>query len=136
MENQELQERMVQYQLIQQRIEAFGERRELLLSKMIEMDTTINSINDIGKGEALLPIGSGVHVPGVLEEPKKLIVELGADIAIEEDIDSVKKILEKRKKILENAMKSIEEEMVRLNNGLMKLEPEIRSMIEKSQKAG
>ena len=136
MENQQIQEKIIQYQLIQQRIEAFMKRRELFLAKMIEIETTINSISNIGKGEALLSVGSGVHVPGVLNEPKKLIVELGANVAVEEDVDNAKEILEKRKKVLENALRSLEEEMIRLNNELVKLEPEIRGMIEISQKTG
>ena len=60
-----------------------------------------------------------------------MIVELGADAAIECTTERAKEILEKRKKIIEDGLQAIEKEFVSLSNELLRLEPEIRSILEK-----
>lgn len=130
MEKQDkLQEKVVQYQILQNRIEGLMKRRELLLAKMIEIETTINSMEEIKEGDVLLTLGSGIHIPGVLKKTEKVIAELGANVAIEEDTEKIKNILEKRKKVLENGLRTIGEEIIRLNDKLISLEPEIRGLL-------
>ena len=134
MNQKELQEKMVRYQILDSRIKALMSRRDLLLAKKIEIGTTLSSIEEVEKSggqEILLPLGSNVHVPGTLKEAKKMIVEVGANIAIESTIEKSKDILNKRKKVMEDGFKTIENEMVVISNELMRLEPEIKALLEK-----
>jgi len=104
---------------------------------MLEIESTLNSIDELKKsgGEnILLPIGSSVHVKGDLKKVDKMIVELGANTAIESSVEKTKQILEKRKKILEGGLASLEKEMVSVNNEIMKLQPEIRAMLRNVEK--
>jgi prefoldin alpha subunit len=104
---------------------------------MLEIEGTLNSIDEIEKSqnkEILFPIGSNVHVPGKLERIDRMIVELGANVAIENSVEETRRILGKRKKILENGLTMLEKEIVNLNNEMLKLEPELRDLIEKARR--
>jgi prefoldin alpha subunit len=132
----EIQEKIIRYQILDGRIKALLKKRDLLVAKIIEIETTLNAMEEIEKSkerEILLPLGSNVHVPGALQSTGKAIVEIGADIAIEEDFEGAKKILEERKSIISNGLQTTEDEIVNLSNELVKLEPEIRTLIEKGK---
>ena len=134
----EIQEKLIRYQILESRVKALMKRRDLLINKMLEIESTLSTIEEIkkkGEKDIFLPLGSGVHVLGNLKKVKKMIVELGANIAVEETVERAKKILEKRKNTLNSGLQTIEMEMTSLSNELLKLEPEIRAMIEKSEKS-
>lgn len=133
-EKEELQQKILRHQLIQNRVKALSDRRSFLLSKMLEIQTTLDSMREVGgKKDMLLTLGSGVFVPAILKGTRNVIVELGANVAVKKNVSEAKDVLEKRKKSLEDAMKSTEEEMVKLNKELVELEPQIRGLLEKSQ---
>ena len=133
-----IREKLIRYRTLESRINAFTSRRNLLVAKMLEIENTLNSIDEIEKNqekEILIPIGSNVHVPGKLRRIDKIIVELGANVAIENSVEEAKQILVKRKKILENGLMVLEKEIVKLSNEMLKLEPEIRDLIEKARRS-
>jgi prefoldin alpha subunit len=132
----DIQEKVIRYQILDGRIKALMKRRELLIVKMVEIETTLNSIEEIRKSkenEILLPLGSNVHVPGALKDIKRIVVELGANIALEEDVEEAKKILEKRKNMINDGLQATEDEIVNLSNEFLRLEAELRSLIEKDK---
>ena len=137
MSNQkEIQEKIIRYQILESRVKALMKRRDLLLTKMLEIETTLSTIEEIkkkGEKDIFLPLGSGVHILGSLKKTKKMIVELGSNIAVEETVEKTKKILEKRKNTLNDGLQAIEREMVNLSNEMLRLEPEIRALLEKSK---
>jgi len=136
-EQKDIQKKLITYQILESRANALIKRRDILITRMLEIESTLNSIDELKKsgGEnILLPIGSSVHVKGDLKKVDKMIVELGANTAIESSVEKTKQILEKRKKILEGGLASLEKEMVSVNNEIMKLQPEIRAMLRNVEK--
>ena len=136
-EQAEIQKKLLRYQILENRGNALMKRREMLITRMVEIESTLNSVDDLKKSggeDILLPIGSSVHVKGELKKVDKMIVELGANTAMESTVEGVKKILEKRKKILQDGLASLEKEIVSLNNEIMKLQPEINAMLRKTKK--
>jgi len=127
-DQRELQEKIVRYQMFEGRIKASLKRREMLITKLVEIESTLNSIEDVKnnkESEILLPLGSNVHIPGTLKDVKKIIVEIGANVALEEDMPNAKKILEKRKDILNDGLQTMEIEITNLTNEMLRLEQEI-----------
>jgi prefoldin alpha subunit len=132
--NKEFQEKLMRYQILDNRVKGLMNRRDFLVNRVLEIESTLNSMEDVEKSkgdEIFLPLGSSVHAPGTLHKTKKMIVELGADIAIECTAEKAKVILENRKKTIEDGLQAVEGELVSLSNELVRLEPEIRSILEK-----
>ena len=136
MGEKEIRDKMIRYQLLENQVKALSERREFLLSRVMEMDMTIDSLEEVVKNrgnEISLPLGSGIHVSGTLSKTNKIIAEVGANIAVECTSEKAKKILDKRKDLINDALKNLENNIVNLSNELAKLEPEIRNMIAQSR---
>ena len=136
-EQKEIQKKLITYQILENKVNAFMKRREMLITRMLEIESTLNSIDELEKSggeDILLPIGSSVHVKGGLKKVDKMIVELGANTALESTVEKTKKILEKRREILKNGLTSLERELINLNNEIMKLQPEIQAMLRGAKK--
>ena len=135
-EQKEAQKKLLRFQILRGKTKALVKKRDELLVRMLEIDSTLNSIEEIEKGNnenILLPIGSDVHVKGALGKVDKMIVGLGADIVIESGVEKTKEILEKRRKILENGLTSLENELINLNDEMTKMQPEIIEILKKSE---
>ncbi|HDM05731.1 MAG TPA: prefoldin subunit alpha [Candidatus Aenigmarchaeota archaeon] len=134
MEKKNLRSKLLEFQLVENRLKVLESRRNLILSKIAEIERTIQCLDDVqksGKSEILLSIGSNVYVPGSLKKSEKILVELGAGVAVEKSVEGARSFLEKKLKILENGIASIENEMVNLSQRLNELGREIRKKVEK-----
>lgn len=136
MGEKDVREKLLRYQLLENQAKVLMERRNFLLTKIMEMDSTLDSLEEVEKNkgkEISLPLGSGIHIPGTLNKTNKMIAEIGANIAIECTSNKAKEILNKRKDIISNGLQRLEKDIVNLSNELSKLEPEIRGMFKKSK---
>jgi prefoldin alpha subunit len=132
----ELQEKIMTYRVLQSRLDETIKQRELVMNKIVEVENTLSSLDEIEKTdkESLFPVGPEAYVFGKLTNNKKMLVGIGANIILEKTFDEGKEMLKKGKDELEIAMKEIQDEISRLSADLQQLTPELQEMIEKSQK--
>jgi prefoldin alpha subunit len=134
MAEKEVREKLIRYQLLENQAKAFIERRNFLLTKIMEIDSTIDSLGEVEKNkgkEIFLPLGSGIHIPGILNKTNKMMVEIGASVATECTTEKAKEILNKRKEIIESGLQRLEKDIMNLGNELSRLQPEIENMLKK-----
>ena len=127
-------ERLVRYQVLHQRIQVLDNRRNLVLNRLIEVENTLFSLDELKQQknkDIFLPLGSGVHASGSLKNVDNMIVLIGADVAIDMSFDKAKNTLEDNKKVLEDGLKTIEDELDKLAEELMNLEPQVQEIVQR-----
>jgi prefoldin alpha subunit len=136
-EEKELQEKIIAHRLIEARIEGLLKQREAFIKSLVEIEESIKGIDELKKkGEnVLFSLGSQTYIPCKIIEKDKIIVEVGANVAIEKSLEEGKQILEKRKLEVEKAIANIENAINQLSSGLKDLSDEIGEMLKK-RKAG
>jgi len=129
----ELQEKIMVYRIVESRLDALIRQRDLFLNKIAELLNTVASIDEIAKskGEILFPIGSEAYSFGNTVDKDKIIVEIGAGIALEKNFDEAKEIIQKRRADIELAVKDIQEDVQKLSESLYSLQFEIQHLAEK-----
>jgi prefoldin alpha subunit len=134
----ELQEKVIAYRIIESRIESMLRQREALVNKLMEIETTLRSIEEVERTdeELLFSPGSEVHFIGKVTDRKKVIVEIGANTALEKTFEEGKEILKKRKAEIENLVVNIEKNLLHLSSGLQELESQLNEMAEMGKEAG
>jgi prefoldin alpha subunit len=137
----ELQEKIMVYRIVESRIDALIKQRDLFLNKIMELQNTLASIDEIAKSnqEILFPIGSEAYSFGKVTETNKIIVEIGAGIALEKNFDEAKEIIVKRKNDIQTTVREIQADIQKLSQSLSSLEFEIQSLAqsqEESKEAG
>lgn len=132
-EEKELQEKIIAHRLIEAKIEGLLKQREVLIKSLMEIEESINGIKELEKkGEdVLFSLGSQTYIPCKIVEKDKIIVEVGANVAIEKSLEEGRQILEKRKEEISKSIASIEAAINQLSSGLKELGEDIRKMMEK-----
>ena len=135
MSQKELQEKMLRYQMLEERFKQMNQQRELFAMKLMEIEQTKQAIQEIKSKESdvLVPLGSSVFLPGKVEKENKIVVGIGADIVVEKNADEVKKILEDRKKTLENGIENVQKNMLQVAQEMQSLQAEAQELLPKKQ---
>jgi len=135
-ERKELQEKILAYRILEARLDSLLKQRDLIASKIVEIQTTLQSMEEIGKakGKTLFPIGSETYTFGKVTDKKKLIVEIGANVALEKTVDEGKELLNKRREGMENALNTVQKNILEISSSIESLGPEIRELTEKLEK--
>jgi len=102
----------MELQMIDQQIRQNQQQAQLIEEKIIELHSTIESLDDVKnakKGsDILIPVSSGIFAKAQLTEDRSLIINVGADIAVEKDVDGTKSLLEEQV----NNMREIQNQIV------------------------
>lgn len=126
---EELQEKVIAYRILEIRLNSLLKQRDLIASKILELQSTLASVDEIEKSkEVLFPIGSEAYTFGKITEKNKLIVEIGAGIALEKNIEESKEFLNKRKSELENILAKTEKNILEVSAVMAKLGEEIQKL--------
>ncbi len=130
-----LEERMLIYRTLEKRLEALSNQQSAFASKIVEIQNTLSSIEEVKRENAdiFFPLGSAAYVKGKVSDREKIIVELGANVAIEKSMEEGKKILEKRKKELEDAIGSLQNNIQSIVKMMQQIEMEVQGMVSKAQ---
>ena len=109
----ELQEKYMEMQMIEQRINQVQKQLQAISQQVTEIDSTIGNIDDFQTmkpgSEALVPLNNGIFLKTTLKENKEFIVNVGSGVAVNKSPDKLKGMLSKQK-----------EELQTVNNHLMK----------------
>jgi len=129
----ELQEKIITYRVLEARLNSFLKQRDLITSKLLELQSTLASINEIEKSEEVLfPLGSEAYTFGKIIEKNKIILEIGAGIALEKNIEESKDFLNKRKTELEDVLNETQRNVLEISSIMNQLGLEIQKLSEKN----
>jgi len=127
----ELQEKALAYRILESRLETLSKQRDLVVQRMVELESTIESVEEVQKSkeEVLFPLGSSAYTFG---KPKvdKMIIEVGAGVALEKTPEEAVAVLKDRENEIENVLKNIQAQMVDTVNRLEILGLEVEELAE------
>jgi len=134
-EQRELQEKVLAYRILESRVNSLSQQRQFIANKLVEIQITLNSIDEIEKSkeEIIFPLGSEAYAFGKVTDKSKMIVEVGAGVVLEKTVEEAKEILKSRMTDIENALTTVERNIQEASESLEVLEPEIQQMIERQQ---
>ena len=131
-----LQEKVMAYKMLENRLEALGRQQQMFTQRLIEINNTIASIEEIKKGEKdiLFPLGSAAFAKGEVSDEKKIIVDIGAGVVLEKDISDGIALLEDRRKEIENAAMVLKNEIDTIAQQMQVIEADTQRIISGTQK--
>jgi len=126
MNEQNLKEAYMEYQMIEQQTKQFHRQLEAVAQQLMEMNSTIISLEEFGKlkpqKEIFVPINSGIFAKARLENAEELLVNVGAGIVVAKDIPSTKKIISAQVEELKQVQKRMIEELESLASKAAQIE--------------
>ncbi len=95
-----MQEAYLELQILSSQIKQLRGQVQLLDEQAADIAGVIQNIDDFGSSEVgsemLAPISGGIFAKADLKDNKELVVNVGADIAVEKDLASTKQLLAER----------------------------------------
>lgn len=114
--------------------------RQVTVTRLMEearlASTTIQNITSESEIESLMPVGSGVYVKTMVPPIKKLMVNLGAGVAVEKSREDALNYVESRIKEYEVAARQLEAQRQELAMRMDQLQSQINQMIRAAQQPG
>lgn len=84
------------------------------LNDMSTSFMTLQNIKDKKGAEVLVPVGAGVYLKATIEDSEKVIMGIGADVAVEKNVDESVEGLRTRATELSSQRKMTEEQLARI----------------------
>jgi len=132
--SEDLQSLIVEYRVLQSLSADLQQRATLLSSILSELQAAVNTIEQVekegGEAEVLIPIGGASYIKARLAHRGKVIVGLGAGIAVEKELGEAKKFLEDRMGEVNQALSSVQGQLMDIAARMSQLEPKIREALE------
>ncbi len=131
----ELQEKMLIYRTLESRLEALTRQRDMVSNKIVEIMSTVSSIDEVEKNQEgiLFKLGGEAFARGNISDKNKILVEIGSGIVVERSIEDGKATLNGRRQELENTLKEVQNDVYQISTAMSQLGPEINELIQKSQ---
>ena len=107
MSEEQAQQLMQQMQMLETYLTELTQREGTFLSVLRETTAAIESIKSLSQkpeSETLVPIGMGTYVPTKILPNNKIVLNIGAGVAVEKDFPSAINYLEARIKEIEIAL--------------------------------
>ncbi len=107
MSEQQAEQLMQQMQMLETYFSDLSQREATFVNILREATASIESLQSLNKNpesETLVPIGTGTFVPTKISSTSKLVINIGAGVAVEKDFTSAINYLEARIKEIEVAL--------------------------------
>ena len=98
---EQIQEKLMQFQTLQQYIEQISEHLNLLQQQYQDLHDSKEALQEFSvtsKGKILAPIANGIFIKAETADNQNLLVNVGADTVVKKSVPEVVKILSERQK--------------------------------------
>jgi len=134
MDARDFQQKFQIYQVLNQQRKNILEQLEILAKALKDSEETEEIIAEqeiSGGDDVLAPLGKECYVWAKIKDRNKIVVDLGAGIFAEKTFQEAKRILESRKLEIKKHKKDLEKRLEKIDTQLLKMEPELRQVMEK-----
>ena len=130
-DEKKLQEKYMEFQMLQQQIEQLSKYMEELDGKLQEFTITKNNIGNMDKllpnAESLASLAPGIFAHAELKENKKFVINVGANVLVEKTIPQITEMLDKQIKEISQAQVQLDQNLLEMNQKMNDLVQELQS---------
>jgi prefoldin alpha subunit len=132
-ENQ-MQEKLGQFQMLQQHIEHISEQVEKMNGQLAELEISMHAIEKVStleKGNAFLaPVANGIFLKGKVQDTSTMIVNVGNNVTVERTPAEVLVLLKKQEKEITAKLAEADEILKLFSEQAMKIYQELENVQE------
>ena len=123
--------------MLEQQIKQLEKQSNSLNNHLVELMSTSQSLEELKKvgekSEILIPISTGIYAKAELKGKDSFIVNVGANIAINKDLESTKKIISDQVKEIGQVHENVSQELQNHIQKAVSMEQEINKIASELQ---
>ena len=129
----EMQQKYMEMQMLEQQMQQVQKQLQMIEQQTLELDTTKDAIDELGKtkvgSETLVPISSGIFVKAEIKDNKKLTVNVGSGVAVENTIDEAKGLVDEQIKEINDFKKELTLNLEKLAAKAQEIQEELSKLV-------
>ncbi|MEM2211083.1 MAG: prefoldin subunit alpha [Nitrososphaerales archaeon] len=136
-DEEKLQSFIAELRMIEAQLNALNSQISIVASAIMDNRAALEALRSLPKdseSEALTPIGGGIFIKANIPPPTKLVVNIGANTAVEKTYDETISFVENRLKELEKIISTLEDQRISYLKRAEELRLTISKMIEEMQR--
>ena len=106
------------------------------IAEVRTLESTIDQIKEKESFEALVPVGAGSFMNAEIKNDDKIVMSVGAGVAIAKTYDEAKKTAESQKKQLEDSLDKLYRNLQQISDIVAQLSPQAEQLMLKLQQSG
>lgn len=130
MPEDDIQRKVYEFETLQKKVESLTQTRELLNSELEELEETQESLGEIKNledgDEIFFPLGSNSYGYGKITNSKEVLVNVGGNAIVSQEIPDAKDTLEEKKEEFEEQLSNLDETIEKAQKKLQRLQAEIQ----------
>ncbi len=134
---EKLQKLYLEFQMLEQQIKQLEKQSNSLNNHLVELMSTSQSLEDLKNAgenaEILIPISTGIYAKAELKSKDRFIVNVGANIAINKNLESTKKIISDQLKEISQVQENVSQELQNHIQKAASMEQEINKIASELQ---
>lgn len=123
---QNIQNLALQHRELQKRAQTIQQQTNMLQMSIEDCGRAITTLEDLQSfsknPDTLVPIGAGSFVNANIANDNKVVVEVGAGISVEKDVDGAIITLNKRKEDLQKVLEQMNQNLAQINQRIQSIE--------------
>ncbi|MBI2659140.1 prefoldin subunit alpha [Candidatus Woesearchaeota archaeon] len=127
-----VQEMYMEFKMLDNYIKQLQSQLEMVTHQLIELNSTNSSLNEFAKLDAgkeiFVPLSSGIFAKASIKDTSKLLVNVGANVAVKKDIESTKKLIEKQMEEIKKIQKQMANDLEKMTHHAAQLEMKLQGM--------
>lgn len=138
-DQQKLEELVNQLNMYKQQSEMLQQQVEAVQASIAEvkiLENTLDDIKDKDTIETLVPVGAGSFMNAEIKNQDKIIMSVGAGVAIAKNFDEAKVTTAEQKKELEDSLDKLFENLQKITDIVAQLSPQAEQLMQKVQASG
>ena len=134
MDEKELQQKYLEFQVLQQQIEQLGQQLELLGSQNEELEKTKDGLEELQKvktgQEMFCQLSPGIFVKSVLGDPQIVLVNVGIQTVVERTIPETQELVAHQQRNVQENMKEVNQVLKSLTSDALQLYQQLQAHVQ------
>jgi len=135
--DEDIQKLSSQFQQLQYQADALSQQLNMVSASLADTEKALNTIAGFegveDEHEILIPIGMGTNIMAKMSKPDTVIMEIGAGISMEKDMDNAKKSLGIRKEELTKFHQTIQNNQDQIATKMHEIESVVTTVVKAQQ---
>lgn len=128
-----LQKKFMEYQMLEQQVKQFQEQMETVekqLGSLQEVKDALDELSTVKEGtDLLVPVSSGIFLKAKTQSIDKVLVNVGAETAVEKTLPEAKGLLEEQEKELLTFKKNVATNLEGMGAHMQKMQDELQKLV-------
>ena len=129
---EKLQQKYMELQMVGQQMQQMQKQLELVSNQTVELQKTKKALDDISKTEpgteTVFPLASGIFLKGKITDNKEVVMNVGADTAVNKTIPESQKIIDQQLKEMTDFKKQLDGNLANIASKSQELEKELSEL--------